>query len=125
MTLLHLGPGLANGLANLHDARRAGSPVVNLVGEHASWHRPHDPPLASDIERLASWTSGWVRASGSSAALATDGAEAIAAASVGRVATLILPAECQWGPGEPASPAARPGARSPCPTRPSVRRRRP
>ena len=63
LTLLHLGPGLANGLANLHNARRAGSPVVNLVGEHASWHRPHDPPLASDIGLLAGWASGWVRIS--------------------------------------------------------------
>jgi acetolactate synthase-1/2/3 large subunit len=103
-TLLHLGPGLANGLANLHNARRAGSPVVNLVGEHATWHRPHDPALASDIGLLAGWVSGWVRTSASSAGLAADGAEAIAVASTGRVATLIVPAECQWGPGEPASP---------------------
>jgi acetolactate synthase I/II/III large subunit len=110
VTLLHLGPGLANGLANLHDARRAGSPVVNLVGEHATWHRPHDPALASDIGLLAGWTSGWVRTSASSAAVAADGAEAIAAALTGRVATLIVPAECQWGPGEPASPVPVPSA---------------
>ena len=110
VTLLHLGPGLANGLANLHDARRAGSPVVNLVGEHATWHRPHDPPLAGDIGLLAGWVSGWVRTSASSAAVAADGAEAIAAASTGRVATLIVPAECQWGPGEPASPVPVPSA---------------
>src|SRR5690349_10758153 len=83
LTLLHLGPGLANGLANLHDARRAGSPVVNLVGEHATWHRPHDPALASDIGLVARWASGWVRTSASSAALAADGAEAIAAAATG------------------------------------------
>jgi acetolactate synthase-1/2/3 large subunit len=108
MTLLHLGPGLANGLANLHNARRAGSPVVNLVGEHASWHRPHDPALASDIGLLADWVSGWVRTSASPAAVAADGAEAIAAASTGRVATLIVPAECQWGPGEPATPVPVP-----------------
>jgi acetolactate synthase I/II/III large subunit len=108
LTLLHLGPGLANGLANLHNARRAGSPVVNLVGEHASGHRPHDPALASDIGLLADWASGWVRTSASSAALAVDGAEAIAAAAAGRVATLIVPAECQWGPGEPASPVPVP-----------------
>jgi acetolactate synthase I/II/III large subunit len=108
LTLLHLGPGLANGLANLHNARRAGSPVVNLVGEHASGHRPHDPALASDIGLLADWASGWVRTSASSAALAVDGAEAIAAAATGRVATLIVPAECQWGPGEPASPVPVP-----------------
>jgi len=108
LTLLHLGPGLANGLANLHNARRAGSPVVNLVGEHASWHRPHDPALASDIGLLADWVSGWVRTSDSPAAVAADGAEAIAVASTGRVATLIVPAECQWGPGEPATPVPVP-----------------
>src|SRR4051794_5905922 len=108
LTLLHLGPGLANGLANLHNARRAGSPVVNLVGEHASGHRPHDPALASDIGPLADWASGWVRTSASSAALAVDGAEAIVAAATGRVATLIVPAECPWGPGEPASPVSVP-----------------
>src|SRR3954451_530849 len=108
LTLLHLGPGLANGLANLHNARRAGSPVVNLVGEHPSGHRPHDPALASDMGLLADWASGWVRTSASSAALAVDGAEAIAAAATGRVATLIVPAECQWGPGEPASPVSVP-----------------
>lgn len=58
LTLLHLGPGLANGLANLHNARRAAFPVVNLVGEHASWHLPYDPALASDIGRLAGWGVG-------------------------------------------------------------------
>jgi acetolactate synthase I/II/III large subunit len=108
VTLLHLGPGLANGLANLHNARRAGSPVVNLVGEHASWHRPHDPALASDIGLLADWVSGWVRVSASPAAVAADGAEAIAVASTGRVATLIVPGECQWGPGAPAAPVPVP-----------------
>ena len=70
LTLLHLGPGLANGLANLHNARRAGSPVVNLVGEHASWHLPHDPALASDIGRLAGWGVGMGPHQPSSAALA-------------------------------------------------------
>src|SRR5690606_23610332 len=48
MTLLHLGPGLANGIANLHNARRAHSPVVNVVGDQASWHQVADPPLSSD-----------------------------------------------------------------------------
>jgi acetolactate synthase-1/2/3 large subunit len=105
LTLLHLGPGLANGLANLHNARRAGSPVVNLVGEHATWHRPCDPSLTSDIGSLAAPMSGWVRTGTSSSALATDCADAIAAAERGRVATLIVPADCQWGPGgEPATP---------------------
>src|SRR5262249_14545571 len=61
MTLLHLGPGLANGLANLHNARRARSPVVNVVGDHATWHLAADAPLTSDIVSLASPMSGWVR----------------------------------------------------------------
>src|SRR5262245_41886715 len=61
LTLLHLGPGFANGIANLHNARRARAPVVNLIGDHASWHLPHDAPLTSDIESLASPVSAWVR----------------------------------------------------------------
>ena len=62
-TLLHCGPGLANGLANLHNARRAHAGIVNIVGDQATWHRPHDPPLASDTEGLARTVSGWVRTS--------------------------------------------------------------
>src|ERR1035437_1892438 len=58
-TLLHLGPGLGNGLANLHNARRAGTPIVNIVGEHATYHRQYDAPLQSDIEGLARTVSGW------------------------------------------------------------------
>src|SRR6202161_230942 len=61
MTLLHLGPGLANGLANLHNARRANSPIVNGIGDQATWHRAADAPLTSDIVSLASPMSGWVR----------------------------------------------------------------
>ncbi|MFP3906527.1 MAG: thiamine pyrophosphate-binding protein, partial [Acidimicrobiales bacterium] len=61
LTILHLGPGMANGLANLHNARRADSAVVNLVGDHATWHRDADPPLATDIVSLAEPMSGWVR----------------------------------------------------------------
>ena len=108
MTLLHLGPGLANGLANLHNARRACSPVVNVVGDHATWHRAADAPLTSDIASLARPMSGWVRSTTSAAALASDMADAIAAALAppGRVATLIVPADCQWG--EVTSAAARP-----------------
>ena len=62
-TLLHLGPGLANGLANLHNARRAGTPVVNIVGDHATYHKRYDAPLESDIESLARPMSGWYRSS--------------------------------------------------------------
>src|SRR5437879_548893 len=105
LTLLHLGPGLANGLANLHDARRAGTPIVNLVGQHATWHLPADAPLTSDIEALAQSVSGWVHTATSAETLAADAAEAIAAASTGRMATLIVPADCQWdqapGPSTP------------------------
>ena len=100
-TLLHLGPGLANGLANLHNARRARSPVVNIVGEHATYHRQYDAPLTSDIEALARPMSAWVRTGMSAAEIGADGAAAIAAARTapGQVATLILPANTAWDPG--------------------------
>jgi acetolactate synthase I/II/III large subunit len=108
-TLLHLGPGLANGLANLHNARRAGSGIVNIVGEHATAHLKYDPPLMSDIEGLARPISHWVRRSRSSCALANDTVEAISEASSkpGRIATLILPGETSWGQaGEHQKPQA-------------------
>src|SRR5688500_16948434 len=97
-TLLHLGPGLANGIANLHNARRAGTPVVNIVGDHPTWHLGNDPPLASDIEGLARTFSKWTRTTKKSQNLASDGVEAISAAlSRPRgVSTLIVPADCAW-----------------------------
>jgi acetolactate synthase-1/2/3 large subunit len=100
VTLLHLGPGLANGLAYLHDARRARSPIVNLVGDHATWHLAADAPLTTDIESLARPVSGWVRRVASAAALAGDAAAAIAAAGQppGQIATLIIPLACQLEP---------------------------
>jgi acetolactate synthase-1/2/3 large subunit len=110
LTLLHLGPGFANGIANLHNARRARSPVVNLIGDHASWHLPHDAPLTSDIVSLASPVSAWVRSTRSSRELAGDFADAVAAASrpPGGVATLIVPADCQWDAADgPARPRPR------------------
>jgi acetolactate synthase-1/2/3 large subunit len=102
MTLLHLGPGLANGLANLHNARRANSPVLNVIGDHATWHRGADAPLASDIVSLASPMSGWVRSATSAQSLAADTAAAVAAsvAPPGQVTTLIVPSDCQWDPAE-------------------------
>lgn len=105
-TLLHLGPGLANGLANLHNARRARSPLVNIVGEHATYHRQYDAPLTSDIEGLAKPMSAWVRTGLSSAEIGRDGADAIAAARTapGGVATLILPANTAWDPGTGIAP---------------------
>lgn len=105
-TLLHLGPGLANGLANLHNARRAQTPVVNIVGDHATDHRPLDSPLTTDIEALARPMSRWVHTTTSVSTLSADAASAIATTRAsparsgqgtdGRVATLILPADVAW-----------------------------
>jgi acetolactate synthase-1/2/3 large subunit len=111
-TLLHCGPGLANGIANLHNARRARSPVVNLIGDLSQAHRPHDPPLASDIEALAGTVSGWTRTSRDVHAVAGDGAAAVAAAQARReIASLVLPSDVCWSEGgSPAVPlAAEPG----------------
>ncbi len=109
-TLLHTGPGLGNGLANLHNARKARTPVVNIVGEHATYHIAHDAPLTSDIEGIARPVSDWVRTSADAASVAGDGAQAIAEARTppGRIATLVLPADTAWG--EASGPAAVPGA---------------
>src|SRR5215472_3178514 len=99
-TLLHLGPGLANGLANLHNAMCAQSPVVNIIGDHATYHRHYDAPLTSDIEGTARPFSHWVRTSPNADSLAADAAAAVAAARTppGRVASLILPADASWTP---------------------------
>jgi acetolactate synthase I/II/III large subunit len=106
-TLLHLGPGLANGLANLHNARRARTPLLNVIGDHALSHKRFDAPLESDIDSLARTVSGWVRRTARSADVAADAAEGVAAAlgPPGGVATLILPADVSWSDGaEPAPP---------------------
>src|SRR5665213_1479875 len=97
-TLLHLGPGLANGWANLHNARRAHVPVLNIVGDHATYHATHDAPLQSNIEALAATLEGWHRTTMDSDSVASDAAEAIHAAHgpPGRIATLILPADVSW-----------------------------
>jgi acetolactate synthase-1/2/3 large subunit len=108
-TLLHLGPGLGNGLANLHNARRARTPVVNIVGDHATYHKQYDAPLESDIDAVAA-TLGWVRRSTRADEVGRDAADTVAAAfgPPGQVATLILPADASWGDGaSPAKPAAR------------------
>lgn len=117
-TLLHLGPGLGNGLANLHNARKGHTPVVNVVGDHATYHKPFDAQLESDIETVARNVSSWIRFSASTPALPSDAAEAVAAAvgPPGQVATLILPADASWSDGaEPAAPVptARPAAVDP------------
>jgi acetolactate synthase I/II/III large subunit len=98
-TLLHCGPGLANGFANLHNARRANSGVLNIVGDHATYHRPLDAPLTADTQALARAVSGWVRASPSADQVAADGMEALRAARSGQIATLILPSDTSWNPG--------------------------
>ncbi|MBS8225943.1 acetolactate synthase large subunit [Vannielia litorea] len=111
-TLMHLGFGLSGGLANLHNARKAPSPVVNVVGDHASWHRASGSALVSDVEALAKPMSDWVKTSGSAADVSSDAAEAIAAARSrgGQVATLVLPADTAWSEGgiEAAPPAPAP-----------------
>ena len=97
-TLLHLGPGLANGLANIHNAKRASVGMVNIVGEHSASHLKYDPPLTSDIEGLARPLSHWVRRAESAGSIAWDAATAVAKASEhpGQVATLILPGDTAW-----------------------------
>ena len=101
-TLLHTGPGLANGFANLHNAKRAFVPIINIVGDHATYHVKYDSPLTSDIEGIATPVSGWVKTSKSSMDVASDAAEAIQFANTapGNISTLILPANTAWGKAE-------------------------
>ena len=98
-TLLHLGPGLGNGLANIHNARKAHSPMVNIIGDHATHHKSNDTPLNSDVQSLSRATSDWVRTSYHPDVIAWDGLEAVLAAkqAPGKIATLILPADVSWG----------------------------
>ncbi len=112
-TLLHLGPGLSNGLANLHNANRAQVPIVNLVGQHATDHLKYDTPLTSDIEGIARPYSKWLRTSRAPAELSRDAAESVIAARTapGQIATLIVPADVAWGEG--ASLAAIPALPKP------------
>ncbi|MGY2003543.1 acetolactate synthase large subunit [Blastococcus sp. SYSU DS1024] len=98
-TLLHLGPGMGNGLANLHNARRGRAPVLNVVGDHARSHKRLDAPLESDIDAVAGTFSTWLRRSLSPADVAADAAEAVAAVAGGGIATLILPADVSWEEG--------------------------
>src|SRR5919202_1183813 len=97
-TLLHLGPGLANGLANLHNAKKANTPMVNIVGDHATYHKRYDAPLNSDAEGVARPFSDWVLTSADGRSVAREGAAALAAAMTppGQIATLILPADASW-----------------------------
>ena len=119
LTLLHLGAGLGNAIANLHNARRASTPLINVVGEHAIHHVAYDAPLTSDIEAVAKPVSAWIRTATSSTGLAEKGRAAVRAAlapnpnPIGNIATLIVPADCAWGEGRaaeegPIAPGARP-----------------
>ncbi len=107
-TLLHLGPGLGNALANIHNARKGHLPMVNIVGDHATYHLQYDAPLTADIEGMAGPVSHWVHTSAAAADIARDGAEAVRQAGMGRVATLMLPADVSWGnnPNGPEEAAA-------------------
>ena len=114
-TLTHLGPGFGNGWANLHNAKKARTPVVNVVGDHATYHRKYDAPLTSDVEGVASPVSGWVKVSQSADDVAADGAEAVEAAlrPPGQVATLILPADTAWNrTAATVKPASRSSAKA-------------
>ena len=111
-TLLHLGPGLGNAFANLHNAYKARTPMVNLVGDHATAHAPLGAPLATDIASIARPVSHWLASTRDARSAATDAAAALAAARAHGIATLILPADAGWGesagPAAPLRPAARP-----------------
>ena len=104
-TLLHLGAGLGNGIANLHNCRRAATPLVNVIGDHAIHHVAYDAPLTSDIEAVAKPVSAWIHTSRTSEGAGLDAADAVRAAMMprpdprGGIATLILPADCAWGDG--------------------------
>src|ERR1700684_2609436 len=112
-TLLHLGPGLANGVANLHNASRAQVPIVNIIGQHARYHLLYDAPLTSDIEAIARPYSKWLRTPSGASAIGRDAAEAIVAARTapGQIATIVVPADVAWTDGAavaviPATPKA-------------------
>lgn len=113
-TLLHLGSGFSNGMANLHNAKRAFTPIVNLIGDHATYHLPLDSPLTSDVQGHALLNSDWVRTSESAGSLARDGAEAVVAAMEGKLANLIVPANFAW------SEAGGGAAALPIPERPKA-----
>src|SRR5205807_1836093 len=100
-TLLHLGPGFGNGIANLHNASRAQVPIINLIGQHATYHLRYDTPLTSDIEALARPCSKWLRTSRSASEVGLDAADAILGARTapGQIATLIVPADVAWSDG--------------------------
>ena len=112
--LLHLGPGLGNGLANLHNARRAHVPMLVVIGDHATYHKKYDAPLESDIDSVAGTVSGWLRRTIDVAEVASDAVEAVISARQYRhIASLILPADTSWTGG--AEDAKAVAAQSPTP----------
>lgn len=116
VTLLHLGPGYLNGGANLHNARRAGTPIVNVIGDHATYHRQYDAPLTSDIPALAAPNSLWLKMAGTADQAADLAAEAVRASfgPPGGSASLILPADCAWSAASRKGPVlARPSKPAP------------
>src|SRR5277367_6039484 len=100
-TLLHLGPGFANGMANLHNASRAQVPMINLIGQHPTYHLKYDAPLTSDVEGIAKPYSHWLRTSRTTSDLGKDAADAIVGAGndPGQIATLIIPTDVAWTEG--------------------------
>jgi acetolactate synthase-1/2/3 large subunit len=120
-TLLHLGPGLGNGLANLHNASRAHVPIVSIVGQHATYHLRHDTPLTSDIEGIARPYSKWLRTSSAASDVGSDAVDAIVAARTapGQIATLIVPADVAWSDGGRVD-ALPPPHRAPLPSTQSI-----
>src|SRR5580692_2030586 len=125
-TLVHLGPGFANGLANLHNASRAQVQVVNIIGQHATYHLPLDTPLTSDIEAIARPYSKWLRTSRSSADVGRDAADAVAAARTapGQIATLIVPADVAWSEAGSGAPLSLAVPQAPLPAADAVERAR-
>ena len=114
-TLLHLGPGMANGIANLHNARRGNAPMINIIGNHPNYHVGFDAPLTSDIDTLARNFSCWIKSCSTSETLAQDGADAYTASlrqsagTTGQIATLIMGADAAWGDSHgPVSPNPEP-----------------
>ncbi|EAQ97698.1 acetolactate synthase large subunit [Congregibacter litoralis] len=106
-TLLHLGSGFSNSLANMHNARRAGSPIVNIVGDHASYHIQFDAPLTSDLPAITRWGSQWTEIAHSPEELSAAGARAVQASmkGSGQIATVIAPADHAWNEASEAAPA--------------------
>ena len=122
-TLLHLGPGLGNGLANIHNAKRGNSGMVNIIGQHGLDHIHNDAPLNSDVEAIARPVSHWVKTTRSAVAAPMDTAEAVsqATSTPGRIASLILPANCAWESSDPGKYSTAPAQAAAAPLTDSIK----